>query len=519
MMSSFLEQVKTSRSLRLQIGILYSLLALINILFFSVLIFENQTELLVKNFNYQSVNFVISILEDLKDKSISRERDNSIKQLANTLKFHEINQFNIFDEQGTIVHSVYLNETGEAIHNEEKEKTPIDEEIFKKGKELVDSTAFFTSKYKLELNDNDFSIRIWIPISSQEKKENLFLFSELSIRSIKERLNKLYFQIAIAFVWGMLTHTLFGIYINRVIFTRVQNLKEVTDRMATGDLNARVEWKFEKSDELDILGRAFNGMATKIQADFTTIKNLNDEINSELKIGKEVQEMFLPANKKFKDFKVATFYRPMREVSGDIYHFYRFRSAKNKKKYAGFFFADASGHGVSAALVTTVTLLSIESIITRSIRPNFIIQQLANIIGNRFQSSFFATGVFFLVNEKGHLIASNAGHNAPICFRPSTGEMIFFKSCGPPLGMADDFPYKLLKAKTRSGDKLFIYSDGLTESPGPNEEQFSEKRVIELIKNNMNLSNKELINLLWEELDKFAIDYRDDVSMVLLEIP
>ncbi|HNF16783.1 MAG TPA: PP2C family protein-serine/threonine phosphatase, partial [Leptospiraceae bacterium] len=117
------------------------------------------------------------------------------------------------------------------------------------------------------------------------------------------------------------------------------------------------------------------------------------------------------------------------------------------------------------------------------------------------------------------IICSNAGHNAPICFRPSTGEIFFFKSCGPPLGMAEDFDYKTLKANTRSGDRLFIYSDGLTESPGINDEQFGEERVINLIKGNMNLSNKELVQLIWEELDKFAVDYRDDVSMVLLEIP
>ncbi|HNI26499.1 MAG TPA: SpoIIE family protein phosphatase, partial [Leptospiraceae bacterium] len=79
--------------------------------------------------------------------------------------------------------------------------------------------------------------------------------------------------------------------------------------------------------------------------------------------------------------------------------------------------------------------------------------------------------------------------------------------------------YKTLKANTRSGDRLFIYSDGLTESPGINDEQFGEERVINLIKGNMNLSNKELVQLIWEELDKFAVDYRDDVSMVLLEIP
>lgn len=506
-MADIIEKIQASRSLRVQIGILYSLLAMVNILFFSVMIFENQTELLVKNFNFQSVNFVSSVLEDVKEKPISRENTPEMKKFFDSMKFHEVEDYVIFDMKGTIV------------HKSEKSTRTVDPETLKKTKEISDQSSIFSKKYHLDLNKENFSINFLIPLKSVES-ELLVLYAHLSIRNIQDRLNKLYYQIGIAFVWGLLAHLLFGLYINKVIFTRVNDLKAATDRMGAGDLKSRINWKLDKKDELDVLGSAFNGMAAKIEETISTISHLNDEISSELKIGKEVQEMFLPLNKKFKDFKVATFYRPMREVSGDIYHFYRFRSARtNQRAYSGFFFADASGHGVSAALVTTVTLLSIENIISRSIRPSYIIQQLANVIGNRFQSSFFATGVFFLINDKGKIICSNAGHNAPICFRPSTGELFFFKSCGPPLGMAEDFDYKTLKANTRSGDRLFIYSDGLTESPGINDEQFGEERVINLIKANMNLSNKDLVQLIWEELDKFAVDYRDDVSMVLLEIP
>ncbi|MCB1143542.1 MAG: SpoIIE family protein phosphatase [Leptospiraceae bacterium] len=508
-MSNVIQKIQASRSLRVQIGILYSILALINILFFSVMIFENQTELLVKNFNYQSVNFVIQVMDDLKDKEIPREKNDKLDKFISSLRFHDIQNYSIFDKNGLILHK-----------SDDVTITEIDKETLKKAEEISDTSSIFTSKYKLELNKEDFTINFLIPMKGEVPGEILFLNTHLSIRNIQDRLTKLYYQIGIAFIWGVFTHILFGIYINRVIFSRVEILKKATDEMGSGNLKARASWKFDREDELDVLGTAFNGMAAKIEETIETISTLNEEISKELKIGKEVQEMFLPLNKKFKDFKVATFYRPMREVSGDIYHFYKFRNARiPSRKYTGFFFADASGHGVSAALVTTVTLLSIENIIAKSIRPNYIIQQLANVIGNRFQSSFFATGVFFLVNEKGKMICSNAGHNAPICFRPSTGEMFFFKSCGPPLGMADDFDYKLLKANTRTGDKLFIYSDGLTESPGLNDEQFSEERVIDLIKNNMHASNKELLKIIWEELDKFALDYRDDVSMVLLEIP
>lgn len=501
---------KKTKSLRLQIGILYSFLALVNILFFSVMIFENQTELLVKNFQYQSDNFVTSVMSDLSTKSLAQNNETSFKIIKERLFYNEINQFIIFDKDGNI----WYKESG-IISNE-----LVKEEILKKSKEISDKNSVFSNKYKLELNKEDFAIRFLIPLKAEIEGLDIFLYTELSIKSMRDRLTKLYYQIAIAFIWGLVSHVLFGIYIYRVIFTRVGILKEATDKMGEGKLDSRAEWKFSRDDELDSLGTAFNDMAGKIQETITTITRLNDEINNELKIGREVQELFLPPNKKLKDLKVATSYRPMREVSGDIYHFYKFPAGKmSKKDYYGVFFADASGHGVSAALVTTVTLLSLENIISKSIHPGYVIQKLGDVIGTRFVSSFFATAVFFLISDDGEILCSNAGHNAPMCFRPSTGEFFYFKSVGPPLGMVDEFDYKVSKFKAQPGDKLFIYSDGLVESPGKDEEQFSEQRVIDIIKNNLETPNKDLLKILAEELDKFAIEYRDDVSMILLEMP
>ncbi|NBU99352.1 MAG: hypothetical protein EBS19_14290, partial [Spirochaetia bacterium] len=56
-------------------------------------------------------------------------------------------------------------------------------------------------------------------------------------------------------------------------------------------------------------------------------------------------------------------------------------------------------------------------------------------------------------------------------------------------------------------------------APDENNELFSEERLIELIKNNMSLSNEDLIEILKTELRAFSKEYRDDVSMIILEIP
>jgi len=83
-MNTILEKIRSSRSLQVKIGILYVILALVNLLFFSVLIYENQTELLVKNFNFQSVNFVLQVMDDLKDITISRDNPEIYKKVADS---------------------------------------------------------------------------------------------------------------------------------------------------------------------------------------------------------------------------------------------------------------------------------------------------------------------------------------------------------------------------------------------------------------------------------------------------
>ena len=102
----------------------------------------------------------------------------------------------------------------------------------------------FSTKYKLELNKEDFTIKFLIPLLAEpEDAGPLFLSTQLSIKSMQDRLTKLYYQIAVAFVWGLISHILFGIYIYRVIFTRVSLLKDATDKMAMGDLKSRAVWK------------------------------------------------------------------------------------------------------------------------------------------------------------------------------------------------------------------------------------------------------------------------------------
>ncbi|MGE8719915.1 PP2C family protein-serine/threonine phosphatase [Leptospira terpstrae] len=500
-------KIKTTNSLRFKIGLFYSLLALINIIFFTVMIFENQSDLLLKNFQFQSENLANTILADIQSIGLSGSRDDSFEVFRKTLKLYEINKFSIFDPDGKTILSEP--ESGPGVKE-------ITEAVLKKTKEVSSDKEgnLFKARYSLDLNESDFTVDFLLPIRLSDNRE-VFLFTHFNISSIQDRLKQLYIQVGYAVLWGILFHIIFAILVYRAIFKRVGSLEVASKEMATGNLQSRVDWGFKSNDELDSLGKSFNLMAEEIQNKVTTITRLNEEINQELQIGKEVQELFLPSVKKYKKFNIGKLYRPMREVSGDLYQYFQFP----EKNYYGFFLADASGHGVSAALVTVVMAMSLQAIMKENHSAIQAINQLGEVIANRLQASFFATGVFVVFEEPGVVKFVNAGHNAPFIVRPSTKEITYVDSSGPPLGMGDDIQYNLESFPVLPGDKIILYTDGVVETPIKEGGLFGLERFTEVVLENIHLPNAEIVEKAMALLEEKHEEYKDDVTMIVLDVP
>lgn len=497
-----------ARSLRFQIGISYLLLAMINIFYFGVMIFENQTDLLVRNFKYQSDGLVQNVLDQLEKIEISKEQDEQFENLRKSLLIYSDRPFVIFDTEGNIWHKSPVEDTAEA------EPGKVSAELRRKSIQLGSGKTLFRSPFQVDLNEADFSANVIMSLTAKDKTP-LYLNTALSIESIKNRQSQLYYQILLAVLWGIVFHTLFGIFVYRIIFQRVGILKVASTQMANGDLSARAEWKRNRRDELDELGGAFNRMAANVQEQVETITHLNEQIQHELVIGQEVQELFLPSNKILKEFQVASYYLPMRAVSGDIYNYFNFN--KNLK---GVFFADATGHGPSAALITAVTIMSLNEVIQKTSNPIEVMSSVNNMLSDRLQSTFYATGVFFLLDStKNRIYYSNAGHNPPLLLRAKSKNIVELEKCGPPLGMIDDVTYEGRKFIPEPRDKLLIFSDGLVESENKAKEQFTLGRVKSILTECSDLPNAEIMSILTTQLSEHTHAYRDDVSVLLLEMP
>ena len=141
-------------------------------------------------------------------------------------------------------------------------------------------------------------------------------------------------------------------------------------------------------------------------------------------------------------------------------------------------------------------------------------------MAERLDTSFFATAAFILFDPKGQSYICNAGHNDPV-FLSSRGERVIteISQHGPPLGFMEGMNYKMNMVNTRSGDKIFIYSDGLVETSNANKEQYGLQRLHNDLNEHWQKDNETALQIIRDNFTDFAVNYIDDVSALMLEIP
>lgn len=502
-------------SLRVQITLLYVVLALANIGLLSAMVLDRMTEVLLENFQLKAKTLETSLIlgEDVK---ISPKEDEALNRLKDDLRSKGILNFIIFDKTGKIWHRV-VGDPQSAGRLEQMEEVSTD--IRQRTLNLGQEASLHRKPSDVQMNQEDFTVDFLTSVPSVQK-DPVYFFTIRSIEEIREGQRDMYTLVGLILLFGIIFHVAFGVYLFYKIFRRVGFLKNASDQMAGGDLTARVDWERKSSDELDELGSAFNEMAGQVQEKVDTISKLNEEMTRELELGKEVQELFLPERNPFKDM-MTMYFSPLREVSGDVYQFFDYAKHKQVKlDVRGLFFADASGHGVSAALITTVLLQFLEEIAQEEYKPSRLLSRLNQMMTDKLQSSYFATGVFFLFDETGKkCFYSNAGHNPPLVLRPETGKIMELGKDGPPLGMMDDVEYAMHGLSVRPGDRILIFSDGLVEHRNEAGEEFGQERVENLMREHSTMPVKEFLPLLTGIFEEFVYEYKDDVSILLLEIP
>ncbi len=179
--------------------------------------------------------------------------------------------------------------------------------------------------------------------------------------------------------------------------------------------------------------------------------------------------------------------------------------------------ADVSGKGMSAALLAA--LLQGAFSITSDVpaRIDDLMGRVNRFLNERAQGEKYATVFYCTIHRNGQIQWVNAGHPKPLLVRPRS-EIVPLDSTGLPLGMLDAAHYETKMLQLEPGDKIVLFSDGLSEAENA-EGQFFDTSLRDLLEANASAGSAELHSRLMEAVKEFTedLDPGDDITTLVLE--
>lgn len=251
-------------------------------------------------------------------------------------------------------------------------------------------------------------------------------------------------------------------------------------------------------------------------------KELSEEgarIESELNLARGIQNNMLPSTfPAFPEHKEIDIYAkmiPAKEVGGDFYDMFLIDD-----NHLAITIADVSGKGVPAALIMMISRTLIKNTALNKFSVDEVFYKVNNLMceGNTIDS--FVTSWFGILDLKtGYMEYVNAGHNAPLIYKNKNKKIEFIKD-KPNLVLAamNNTKYTKHELKLEPGDRLFLYTDGVTEATNLNKELYGNDRLQNYLNSNISKSLTDTINGLKMDIDNFVGKEKqfDDITMLEL---
>lgn len=246
------------------------------------------------------------------------------------------------------------------------------------------------------------------------------------------------------------------------------------------------------------------------QLEETTIAK--ERIESDLRIARDIQMSMVPSTfPERPDLDLYASMTPAKEVGGDLYGYHLI----DNQLY--FCLGDVSGKGVPASLFMAQATRLFRTLAAQKMMPAEIATRINDALsGEDNERGMFVTMFLGLVDLKtGHLDFCNAGHNPPVV----DGEFIEMIP-NAPIGLWPELEYEGEEIADITNKPFFVYSDGLNEAENRQQEQFSDERLVELLKTTPFESAQQTIEMLKAEVEKHrdGAEPNDDLTMLCLKV-
>lgn len=389
-------------------------------------------------------------------------------------------------------------------------------------------------------------------ISNDKNCKGVLLLAEKdidTINKIKEILSDCPLDILVVKSGAELYKKIFNVNIHLVLLsteledlsgfevcTKLRDIYKTSDIpiiMITKDINSETISNIFDSGSIDYLKKPINQVELKsrvkthieLRNSYKELEKKNNKleekervVKTQMKLAKRIQQSFFNQPFPTNDFlKFSTIYKPIDDIGGDFYDFILRREGD-----IGVLMSDVSGHGIPAALITSMLKMICTFKRRYSDTPNLFLKELNQVLVNKIEGNFITAfyGFFNLLEKT--FTYSNAGHSNPFLYKSSEDKVIELVSKGPILGVIESIKdYEMHTISISKGDKILLYTDGLIEGINTSSiygKDFLNKALAKYKNEDINDCVKNIYSDFLEQQDESSHSIHDDVTILGVEV-
>lgn len=263
----------------------------------------------------------------------------------------------------------------------------------------------------------------------------------------------------------------------------------------------------------------------ELMHDITEQKKTEDELmrhyqklKADIEFAKHIQNRALPIDGTYwNTMETSSVYCPSEDLGGDLFDVIKMNGSETL-----LYIADVSGHGITSSLLT----IFLRQMVRGRVSAKVNLYEIVNLLLKSYKElgidkEQYLTVLFCLYNkDKKEATFLNAGHNCLPILIKSTGEVQEIEVKGMPVcNLIDRITYKTITVPAEIGDRIILYTDGITEACNADRVPFETERVLDLIKNNLDLDGKDLLNKIIEEVMAYTKKpIADDMAILVTKL-
>jgi len=313
----------------------------------------------------------------------------------------------------------------------------------------------------------------------------------------------------------------FGYWFAGSISNPIMRLKDGVRQIGEG--NFSVEVPERGTSEVKELAHSFNLLGNQLieyTENLTRTTAAKQRLESELAIAAEIQRSLVPTafppSADHEELEIFAVMHPAREVGGDFYDFFFV-----DEEHLCFAIGDVCGKGMPAALLMAVTKSLIETTAAQTLDPGQVLGLVNERLAHNNEKCVFVTIFCGILNViTGELLYANGGHDLPIVLEHRGSTRFLAPTGGSALGLFEDETFQNEQLILAPGDKLFSFTDGVTEAMDSREQLFTRDRLFSAVSSLAGSTVRELVDGVLQEVTVFSAGtpQSDDITIMALQL-